>query len=142
MSKFTKGKKEKKGASITTAALPDIVFMLLFFFMVATKSKTSDSSVLVTLPTAVETGKLEDKTPTAYINIGVPVKALQDLYGKTPRIQLNDAIKNVQDVKAYVLEKRASIESSYDMAQPGVGKSKANQMVVCLKIDQLSLIHI
>lgn len=136
MSKFTKGKKKKEGASITTAALPDIVFMLLFFFMVATKSKTNDSSVMVTLPSAVETGKLEDKTPTAYINIGVPVKALQDLYGKVPRIYLNDAIKNVGDVQNYILDKKGAIEKSYEDAAPGVGKSKANQMIVCLKIDQ------
>ena len=35
MSKFSKGKKRKDPA-ISTAALPDIVFMLLFFFMVTT----------------------------------------------------------------------------------------------------------
>lgn len=136
MSKFIKGNKKDKSASITTAALPDIVFMLLFFFMVATKSKESDSSVMITLPTATETGKLEDKTPTAHISIGVPVKALQEFYGKNSRIQLNDAISGPEDVQMFITEKRASIEKSFEKAQPGIGKKKAEQMVICLKVDK------
>ena len=93
MSKFDGGKKKRAEPGISTASLPDIVFMLLFFFMVATKSKDNESSVLVSLPTAVETGKLEDKTPTAYIQLGIPVKSLQKIYGDKTSIQLNDAIK-------------------------------------------------
>lgn len=136
MSKFRKSKKSGEGASITTASLPDIVFMLLFFFMVATKSRTNDTSVMITLPSATETGKLDDKTPTAYINIGVPVKSLQKLYGENARIQLNDAILEASDVGSFIESKRASIEKSFEQAQPGVGKVKASQMVVCLKVDQ------
>jgi len=136
MSKFRKGKKKGEGASITTASLPDIVFMLLFFFMVATKSKTNDSSVMITLPSAIETGKLDDKTPTAYINIGVPVKSLQKLYGKNPRVQLNDAILEASDIGSFIQNKRASIEKSFEQAQAGVGRVKASQMIVCLKVDQ------
>lgn len=134
MSKFNKGKKKKDGGSITTAALPDIVFMLLFFFMVATKTRKSDASVMVTLPTASETGKLEDKTPTAYINIGVPTKALQKLYGKNPRIQLNDAILEASDVEDFITGKRASIAKNYP--EESIGKSKAAQMIVCMKVDK------
>lgn len=134
MSKFTKGKKKKDGGNITTAALPDIVFMLLFFFMVATKSKENESSLMVTLPNATETGKLEDKTPTAYINIGVPTKALQKLYGSNPRIQLNDAILDAKDIGDFITGKRASIAKNYP--EESIGKSKAAQMIVCLKVDK------
>ena len=45
MSKFSKGKK-KKDPGISTAALPDIVFMLLFFFMVTTVFKEKESKKL------------------------------------------------------------------------------------------------
>ena len=45
MSKFSKGKKRKDPA-ISTAALPDIVFMLLFFFMVTTVFKEKESKKL------------------------------------------------------------------------------------------------
>jgi len=46
MSKFSKGKKRKDPA-ISTAALPDIVFMLLFFFMVTTKPRKEESFVIL-----------------------------------------------------------------------------------------------
>lgn len=59
MSKFKK--EGKKGApGVNTSSLPDIVFMLLFFFMVATTSKDADPSVKVTQPEGVKT---QDMTP-------------------------------------------------------------------------------
>lgn len=59
MSKFKKGG-NKKMPGVNTSSLPDIVFMLLFFFMVATTSKESDPSVKVTQPEGIRT---EDMTP-------------------------------------------------------------------------------
>ena len=136
MSKFDGGKKKKDGPSISTASLPDIVFMLLFFFMVATNSKDNEASVIVSLPSAVETGKLEDKTPTAYIQLGIPVKAMQKIYGDKTAIQLNDAIKRKEDIRLFLDEKRASIKSTYAEVNPEIGVSKAKQMIVCLKVDK------
>jgi len=47
--------------AINTSALPDIVFMLLFFFMVATKMRDKEMKVKTQLPTATEVEKLEKK---------------------------------------------------------------------------------
>ncbi len=136
MSKFDGVKKKRVGPSISTASLPDIVFMLLFFFMVATKSKDNEASVMVKLPNASETGKLEDKTPTAYIQLGIPVKSLQKVYGDKTTIQLNDAIKSKKDIRIFLDEKRASIKANYSEVDPQIGASKAKKMVVCLKVDK------
>lgn len=133
MSKFTGGKKKKEGPGISTASLPDIVFMLLFFFMVATKSKDNEASVIINLPNAVETGDLEDNTPTAYILMGVPKPNLQNVYGDKTKIQLNDAIKDVSDIRTFIEDKRASIKQSYPDEE--LGAEKAKKLVVCLKID-------
>lgn len=59
MSKFKK-EEGKEAPGVNTSSLPDIVFMLLFFFMVATTSKESDPSVKVEQPEGVRT---EDMTP-------------------------------------------------------------------------------
>ena len=53
MSKFRKG--GKKGLpAVSTASLPDIVFMLLFFFMVTTVMREVDLKVKMNQPEATE----------------------------------------------------------------------------------------
>jgi biopolymer transport protein ExbD len=70
MSKFSKGKKRKDPA-ISTAALPDIVFMLLFFFMVTTVFKEKESNkILIEKVTIKETVDLEKNVKAAYYWIG------------------------------------------------------------------------
>lgn len=59
MSKFKKDS-NKSVPGVNTSSLPDIVFMLLFFFMVATTSKEVDPTVSVDQP---EGDKTEDMTP-------------------------------------------------------------------------------
>ena len=60
---------------ISTASLPDIVFMLLFFFMVSTTMKEVELKVIVKTPDASEIKKLEKKSLTSYINVGEPQRA-------------------------------------------------------------------
>ena len=91
MGKF-KNKKREMGA-ISTASLPDIVFMLLFFFMVATVLRTEEEMVRVIRPEASEIYKIEKKHLIRYINIGPP----QDQrYGRTKNPSLLDKIKAVR----------------------------------------------
>ena len=61
MSKFTR--KGKKGTpAVSTASLPDIIFMLRFFFMVVTVLRDAELKVKVTTRFATELTKLEEKT--------------------------------------------------------------------------------
>ena len=94
MGKF-KNKKREMGA-ISTASLPDIVFMLLFFFMVATVLRTEEEMVRVIRPEASEIYKIEKKHLIRYINIGPP----QDQrYGTEPVIQLHDQFADVAQIR-------------------------------------------
>ena len=61
MSKFAK-KKDGDVPAVSTASLPDIVFMLLFFFMTVTVMKDSSLKVDNILPNASEIKKLEKST--------------------------------------------------------------------------------
>lgn len=124
MSKFRKsGGKEMP--PISTASLPDIVFMLLFFFMVSTTMREVTLNVKVKLPEATELSKLEKKSLVSYIYIGEPLPQYQKTFGKAPRIQLNDVFANVEDVQAYVIAER---ESRDEAEQPF--------MITSLKIDE------
>ena len=101
MSKFKK-KGGNRQPGISTASLPDIVFMLLFFFMVTTVMREVDLLVEVTTPNATEITKLENKALVSYIYIGKPMGSLKKTLGEEPRIQLNDAFATKNDIIQWV----------------------------------------
>ncbi|MDF0716802.1 biopolymer transporter ExbD [Muricauda sp. 334s03] len=106
MAKFTK-KKEGDLPAVSTASLPDIVFMLLFFFMTVTTMKDSSLMVANTLPNASEIKKLEKKDRVIYIYVGTPTQEYQKVFGTEPKIQLNDKFANVDEVGSFILAERA-----------------------------------
>ncbi len=103
MSKF---KKKKKGLpAISTASLPDIVFMLLFFFMVSTTMRETDLLLKKpVLPTASEVKKLEQKSLVSTIYIGKS----KDSRIAGDKIQVNDKIVDVKDIQSFIFSERAS----------------------------------
>jgi len=106
MAKFAK-KKDGDLPAVSTASLPDIVFMLLFFFMTVTTMKDSTLLVQNTLPNATEIKKLEKKDRVIYIYVGTPTSEYQSVYGTEPKIQLNDKFASVSEVGSYILAERA-----------------------------------
>jgi biopolymer transport protein ExbD len=124
MSKFKKSTGKSVGA-LNTASLPDIVFMLLFFFMTVTVLREVELKINVSLPDATEGKKLEKKSLASFIYIGTPVEQLQATFGVEPKIQLNDAFKEVADIQDFIAQERESLDEA--------DKSK---MIVSLKIDR------
>ncbi len=107
MSKFKK-KRDADVPAISTASLPDIVFMLLFFFMVATVMRDNEMIVQNTLPKADQVTKLEKKDRVMFIYAGRPHERYQSRFGKGDRIQLNDRLSQVSDIKPFIFAERAS----------------------------------
>ncbi len=106
MSKFAK-KKDGEIPAVSTASLPDIVFMLLFFFMTVTVMKDSSLKVDNVLPNASEIKKLEKKDRVIYIYVGKPTKEYEKVFGTEPKIQLNDKFASPSEVGDYILMERA-----------------------------------
>ena len=102
MAKFNK-KKDGDLPAVSTASLPDIVFMLLFFFMTVTTMKDSTLMVENTLPNASEVKKLEKKDRVIYIYVGKPTSQYQKVFGSEPKIQLNDKFASVSEVGDFIL---------------------------------------
>ena len=105
MSKFQR-KDKGKMPGISTSSLPDIVFMLLFFFMVSTTMREVTINVRQRLPSATEVTKLERKSLVSYIYIGQPRASLQAMLGTEPRIQLNDQFASTDDIFAFIASER------------------------------------
>ncbi|MBO5759419.1 MAG: biopolymer transporter ExbD [Rikenellaceae bacterium] len=117
------GKKEIP--AISTASLPDVVFMLLFFFMTITTMRDQEVLVQTKLPSATEVQKLEKKSLVSYIYIGQPTKAMQAKFGTSPRIQLNDSYRTTRDILEFVAAERDKLS-----------ENERAQMTICLKADE------
>ena len=96
---------------LATTSLPDIIFMLIFFFMVTTSMRKATVLVEQRFPFASEVKKLENKALVSYINIGAPKKQQEKMYGTATRMQLNDKIVDdvsfIQDFIASERERRS-----------------------------------
>jgi biopolymer transport protein ExbD len=116
---------EKKRAStkqnIPTASLPDIVFMLLLFFMVTTTLREVDVLVSFRLPEAKAIEKIENRRLVSYIWVG------QD-----GRIQVNDSLTKLEDIQKIMYAKRVALPNVI----VSLRIDKSSQMGVVTDIQQ------
>ena len=132
-------KRKGKGdvPAVSTASLPDIVFMLLFFFMVSTTMRETDRLVITKMPEASEVAKLERKDLASYINIGSPIKPLQQLYGTESKIQLNDSFKTITDIRDFILTERdAMSEADRSMHTVSIKADENTRMGIVTEVKQ------
>ena len=133
MGRFTPGKKKELPA-ISTASLPDIVFLLLIFFMVTTTIREATVNVRVAAPSASEAQKLEKKGLTSYIYIGPPVNAR---LGTESRIQLNDRFATLSDIRDIVIaEREARDEVDRPFITTSLKVDKSTRMGVVTDVKQ------
>ncbi len=122
-----KKKGNKDLPAISTASLPDVIFMILFFFMVSTTMRDQEVLVRFKLPEASEVQKLEKKNLVSYINIGQPTPSMQAKYGTATQIQLNDSYKTAKDIGDFIAAERDQLN-----------EADRSQMTVCIKSDQFT----
>ncbi len=121
MSKFKK--KSKTNQEIPTAALPDIIFMLLFFFMVTTVLRETTINVRQLIPRAQELRKLQRKSLVSYLYVGEPKKT--DQWGKEPKIQANDVFIEINDIVMWVTQEKDKLD-----------EAERDQITIALKVDE------
>jgi biopolymer transport protein ExbD len=121
MSKFKKKTQVKQ--EIPTSSMPDVVFMLLFFFMVTTELRETSIEVKQGIPRATQLRKLMRKSLVANLYIGEPTKPA--LYGKEPKIQADDVFIEAKDIIRWVNEKKSELP-----------ENEREQITVSLKVDK------
>jgi biopolymer transport protein ExbD len=125
MSKFrSNGKREMP--ELNTSSLPDLIFTVLFFFMMVTSMREVEVKVQIKTPVGTtEIEKLEKKSLVSHIYIGPPSKNYRAIFGSAPRIQLNEVFAEPDAVREFV---RAERESMFEKDRP--------LMKMSLKIDK------
>ena len=120
MAKFKK--KSSTSQDIPTAALPDIIFMLLFFFMVTTVLRESTIMVKQSIPKATQLRKLEQKKLVSYLYVGQPNDAKK--FGAEPKIQANDAFIEIDGIIQFIEEEKGKLQ-----------ENEKDQITISLKVD-------
>jgi biopolymer transport protein ExbD len=105
MGKFSK--KSNANPTISTASLPDIIFILLFFFMVTTRMRDTSIMVQQRLPAATQLQEIEEKSLVSYIYVGKPKEPGQ--HGTEPRVQVNDNFIPTSAIPQFVEQEKAKL---------------------------------
>lgn len=121
MSKFSK--KTKAEPEIPTSALPDIIFMLLFFFMVTTVLRETTINVQQRIPKATELRKLQRKSLVSYLYMGRPRNTA--MFGGEPKLQANDVFIEVADVIMWVEKEKSKLD-----------EVERDQITIAFKVDE------
>ena len=121
MSRFRKNGRRKVPA-LNTAALPDLIFTLLFFFLLVTNMRSVPVLTQVQLPNASELQKLKEKSLLVYILIG---KSYEENPEDVFEIQLNSELITLEDMPT-------KLQAIKDEMNP----EEQNQSVVLFKIDK------
>ena len=120
MSKFKK--KSTSSQDIPTAALPDIIFMLLFFFMVSTVLRETEIKVEQRIPRAEQLVKLEKKKLVSYMYIGKPK---DQAFGTEPLVQADDVFIGIDGIVKWVNQEKSKLN-----------EVEKDQITVSMKVDE------
>ncbi len=131
-------KDEKREApALSTSSLPDIIFMLLFFFMAVTSMKEVTFKVSVKSPEATELQKLDNKSLIRFVYVGKPMEEYKKVFGSETRIQLSDAFADVSELEEYVVRERSAMkEEDQSLMTISIKADKDTRMGVISDIKQ------
>lgn len=110
---------------LNTASLPDLIFTVLFFFLIVTHLRQDQMKVKYETPEGTKLEKLTRRSATSYIYVGKPIDDLGNMKSGEMVIQLNDKIATVDDIAAFVRSERNNA-SAEDL----------NRMVFDIKADR------
>ena len=105
MARFKK-KQSREMPELNTSSLPDLIFSILFFFMMVTTMREVTLKVKFTIPQGTELEKLEHKSDVSFIYVGPPTDALRGQFGTGTRIQLNDRYADTREVMDFIAQER------------------------------------
>lgn len=119
--------KDKRRAipELNTASLPDLIFTVLFFFLIVTHLRQDQMRVRYETPEGTKLEKLTRRSSTSYIYVGQPIDNLGKVKSGEMVIQLNDKIATIDDIASFVANERKNA-SAEDL----------NRMVFDIKADR------
>ena len=94
---------------LNLAAMPDLIFTVLFFFMIVTHMRDVKPQVQYNVPQGTEVDKAVRKSSVVYVFIGKPVNAQGRVVGQESRVQVNDRLVSVSQIGEAIAQERSSM---------------------------------
>ncbi|MBO5676425.1 MAG: biopolymer transporter ExbD [Bacteroidaceae bacterium] len=125
-----KKKESREMPEMNTSSLPDLIFTILFFFMIVTTMREVTLKVKMTIPQGTELEKLEKKSAVSYIYVGPPTDALRAQMGSSTRIQLNDRYAEPREVMDFVAQERQGMANQAEQVISIKADSKTQMGII------------
>ena len=125
-----KKKASREMPEMNTSSLPDLIFTILFFFMIVTTMREVTLQVKLTVPQGTELEKLEKKSAVSYIYVGPPTDALRAQMGSSTRIQLNDRYAEPREVMDFVAQERQGMANQAEQVISIKADSKTQMGII------------
>lgn len=125
-----KKKESREMPEMNTSSLPDLIFTILFFFMIVTTMREVTLQVKLTVPQGTELVKLEKKSAVSYIYVGPPTDALRAQMGSSTRIQLNDRYAEPREVMDFVAQERQGMANQAEQVISIKADSKTQMGII------------
>lgn len=100
--------REHEVPGLNTSSLPDLIFTVLFFFMIVTHMRDVDLKVRYQVPQGTELKKQGHKGSIIYIYVGKKISAKED---SEFFIQLNNEIATIADIKEFIEQEREKVNA-------------------------------
>ena len=110
MSRF-RHQKHREVPGLNLASLPDLIFTVLFFFMIVTHMRQTELKVRYVVPQGTELEKTGHKGSVVYLYIGHPVDEQGRVVSNETRIQVNDHYVSVHEIPGAIAEARDQMAS-------------------------------
>ncbi len=135
MMNFRKRSHEVPG--LNTSSLPDLIFSVLFFFMIVTHMRQVTLKVESRLPQGKHLTRLVKKSAVSHIYIGKPTKEFRAKYGTTTLIQLNDKFSTAPEVMDYInAEKKRMSPEDQKLMTVSVKADRSAKMGIITDVKQ------
>lgn len=109
MSRFRRRKHEVPGLNL--ASMPDLIFTVLFFFMIVTHMRQTELKVRYVVPQGTELEKTGHKGSVVYLYIGHPIDEQGQVASDETRIQVNDRCVSVYEIPEAIAQAREQMSS-------------------------------
>lgn len=137
MSRFKFKRSRRRVPGLNTASLPDLIFTVLFFFMIVTHMRKQEVQVKYRVPQGKELARLAKKSAVTYIYIGKPVDAQGAVRSDRFMVQVNDRLCTPEELTAFLSAERAQVApEDLDKLTVSLKADKDVPMSVVAKVKQ------